>query len=108
MTVRTESRYVGDLRPRINNNQQARKEAAGESKIVFQSDPPRTLFTFQQFADRQPAFSESSLRWLRFHQDENGFASAFINVGRRVLIDETKFFEVIDGQNSGSSPRGGR
>ena len=61
-------------------------------------DSPQ-LFTFTQFAKRHPAFPESSLRWLRFNDRENGFAAAFVNVGRRVLVDEERFFEVIERQN---------
>jgi len=41
----------------------------------------------------------SSLRWLRFNQETNGFADAFVTVGRRVLIDEGKFFDAIERQN---------
>ena len=58
-----------------------------------------TLRTFNQFASQHPAFSESSLRWLRFNQERNGFASAFVSVGRRCLIDESEFFRVIAEQN---------
>lgn len=35
------------------------------------------------------------LRYLIFHADSNGFAKAIHRVGRRVLIDEEKFFECI-------------
>jgi len=50
-------------------------------------------------AAQHPAFSEASLRWLRFNQGTNGFADAFVTVGRRVLIDEGKFFFAIEKQN---------
>ena len=56
----------------------------------------RSLSTFSSFADKHSeAFTVPSLRWLRFNQDENGFACAFVNVGRRVLIDELKAYEYI-------------
>lgn len=42
------------------------------------------------------------MRHLRFHQSAKGFESAFIKVGRRVLIDEAKFFECIKNQGGGS------
>lgn len=58
------------------------------------------LHTIRQFSGKHPAFSEPALRNLRFHQDTNGFAPAFINVGRKVLIDEAKFFECIANQNT--------
>lgn len=35
------------------------------------------------------------LRHLRFHEADNGFGGAFVKIGRRVLIDERRFFECI-------------
>jgi hypothetical protein len=32
------------------------------------------------------------LRHLIFNERTNGFAAAFVRVGRRVLVDEAKFF----------------
>ena len=59
-----------------------------------------TLATIPNFAKKHPdAFTVSSVRWIRFNQDTNGFASAFVTVGRRVLIDEDRFFEIIARQN---------
>lgn len=43
------------------------------------------------------------LRHLRFHQSAKGFESAFVKVGRRVLIDEAKFFECVEKQQEGSN-----
>ena len=65
------------------------------------------LLTVAQFAERHPAFSEGSLRWLRFKQEEMGFQRAFLSCGRRVLIDEDQFFEVIAKQNRSSDPECG-
>lgn len=62
-----------------------------------------TLLTFRQFSEKHPAFSESSLRWIRFNEEKNGFRSAFVCVQRRVLVDESEFFRVIAEQN-GRSP----
>ena len=55
--------------------------------------------TVRQFAYKYPAFSESSLRWLIFNQETNGFAAAFVKLGRRILINEKRFFQVVDGKN---------
>ncbi|MCQ8130148.1 hypothetical protein [Methylomonas rivi] len=41
------------------------------------------------------------LRHLRFHQETNGFKTAFKTVGRRVLVDEREFFRIVDEQNQG-------
>lgn len=43
------------------------------------------------------------LRHLIFHARENGFAEAFKRCGRRVLIDEQKFFECLDKQQENST-----
>jgi hypothetical protein len=59
------------------------------------------LFSLRQFAARNPAFSEPSLRWIRFNQRSNGFARAFVKVGRRVLVNEDIFFECIRQCNPG-------
>lgn len=70
------------------------------------------LRTVKQFAEAHPAFSQGSLRWLIFNAnsrphnhgqvDGNGMEQALVRVGRRVLIDETKFFEWITSQQGGS------
>ena len=39
------------------------------------------------------------LRHLIFHADTNGFRIAIKRVGRRVLIDEKKFFEFVEEKN---------
>jgi len=57
------------------------------------------LLSLKQFSKKHPAFTEPGLRWLRFNQETNGFASAFVTVGRRVLIDEGEFFGAIERQN---------
>ena len=80
------------------------------------SDIP-ALLTFRQFSEKHQAFTEASLRWLRFRSEEsrcirsrrkpvadevpNGFADAFVQVGRRVLIDEVRFFRIIAVLNGG-------
>jgi len=35
------------------------------------------------------------LRHLMFYRETNGFADAFIKRGRRVLVNETKFFQLV-------------
>jgi len=38
------------------------------------------------------------LRHLIHHSKNNGFADAFIRCGRRVLVDEERFFEILQDQ----------
>ena len=75
--------------------------------------PFQTLYTVEQFADKQPAFSASALRNLIFKAESrkswNGEISgnglieygAIIRVGRKVLIDGERFLEWVRQQNNG-------
>lgn len=60
---------------------------------------PPSLLTIKQFAQRHPAFTEASLRWLRFKSPANGFGPAFLKVGKRVLVWEEEFFRIVENQN---------
>ena len=69
---------------------------------------PRVLFTVRQLAERHPAFPQGSLRNLIFLAANrktsrgsirgNGLEFALVRLGRKVLIDEAKFFDWIDAQ----------
>ena len=69
----------------------------------------RTLSTVRQFSEKHPAFSQGSLRNLIHLSTErysskgkipgNGLAVALVRIGRKLLIDESKFFEWIEKQN---------
>lgn len=52
------------------------------------------VVTVKQFSQQNPAWSEGSLRWLRFNQDSNGLAEAgaFLEQGRRLLLHKPSFF----------------
>ncbi len=68
-----------------------------------------TLLTVKQFPVKHPAFSEGSLRFQIFNAKPrktsrgeiagNGLESALVRLGRKVMIDEAKFFEWLDRQN---------
>jgi len=72
---------------------------------------PRTLLTVRQFAEKHPAFQQGSLRNLIFLAESrntskgkiagNGLSVALVRIGRKVLIDESKFFDWIDLQQEG-------
>lgn len=68
------------------------------------SDVP-TLLTVRQFAERHPAFSESSLRWLIFiagtPRAGADISRSIVRVGRRVLLDEREFMKCV---RSGTYP----
>ncbi len=54
-----------------------------------------TLLTVRQFSEKHPAFPVGGLRFRIFHEDENGMKAAgvIIRNGRRILLDEERFFE---------------
>ena len=79
------------------------------STIAGTSTPqPRILLTVRQLAERHPAFPQGSLRNLIFLAGNrktsqgiirgNGLEVALVRIGRKLLIDEARFFEWIDRQ----------
>ena len=72
---------------------------------------PRALLTVRQLADKHPAFPQGALRNLIYLAESrntskgkiegNGLAVALVRIGRKVLIDEAKFFNWIDAQQGG-------
>lgn len=57
--------------------------------------------TVNQFTDKHTAFTKGGIRALIFNENTNGLAKAgaVIRIGRKVLIDETKFFAWVESQN---------
>ena len=72
---------------------------------------PRTLLTVRQFAKKHPAFQQGSLRNLIFLAESrntskgkiagNGLDVALVRIGRKLLIDEARFFSWVDAQQGG-------
>jgi hypothetical protein len=60
-----------------------------------------TLLTVRQFSEKHPAFPQSGLRYRIFFADENGLteSGALVRVGRRIYIDESKFFAWVTGES---------
>ena len=56
-----------------------------------------TLLTVKQLSQKHPAFPEGGLRKQIFYSDTNGMeeTGALVRVGRRVLLNEEKFFDWI-------------
>lgn len=53
------------------------------------------LSTIKQFCEKYPAFTQGGLRDRIFYADSNGLKKfgAILRDGRKVLIDEHKFFQ---------------
>jgi hypothetical protein len=60
-----------------------------------------TLSTVNQFTAKHPAFTLGGLRSLIFNETTNNLKSsgAVVRIGRKVLIDDAKFFAWIESQN---------
>ena len=59
-----------------------------------------TLSTIRRFTEKYPdGFTQGGLRALRFNCETNGFKDAFVTIGRKVLIDEKRFFDIVAEQN---------
>ncbi|WNB76775.1 hypothetical protein [Methylomonas koyamae] len=57
--------------------------------------------TVNQFCDKYPAFTRGGVRALVFNENSNGLAAsgAIVRIGRKVLINEDKFFGWVELQN---------
>ena len=57
--------------------------------------------TVNQLIKENPAFTNGGIRSLIFNEHSNGLAQsgAIVRIGRKVLIDETKFFAWVQAQN---------
>ncbi|MHB1174047.1 MAG: hypothetical protein ACYCZJ_02840 [Sulfuriferula sp.] len=91
-------------------NQTATAQAISHAFSAPQQQPP-VLLTVRQFSEAHPAFPQGSLRNLIFLAESrkttkgtitgNGLDGALVRIGRKVLIDESKFFQWIDAQQGG-------
>jgi len=61
-----------------------------------------TLLSVPQFSERNPAFSQGGVRYLIFNAEKNGLqkSGALVRLGRRILIDEEKFFSWVENQQN--------
>ena len=54
--------------------------------------------TIKQFTEHHNAFNHGGMRHLIFHEETNGLkeSGAIIRVGRKILINEPKFFSWLE------------
>ncbi len=59
------------------------------------------ILTVKQFPEKYPAFPNGAIRNLIFHGSSNGLndSGAIIRIGRKILINEVKFFEWLNNLN---------
>ncbi|MGY6278295.1 hypothetical protein [Methylomonas sp. MgM2] len=83
------------------NNQTATANAE-----AIQTEAMQTAWiylTVRQFCEKHKAFTAGGLRALIFNEHQNGLAQAgaIVRIGRKVLINEEKWFAWIESQNAG-------
>lgn len=62
------------------------------------------LMTVRQFCARYPWPSEAAMRAYILKADVLGIKGAFTRVGRRILVNPARFFELIQELNNEKSP----
>lgn len=62
-----------------------------------------TFVNVQQLVQRQPAFTVGGVRAWIFNEETNGLkeSGAIIRIGKKLVIDEAKFIEWIQGGANG-------
>lgn len=63
----------------------------------------RSLFTINQFAKRHSFLSPAAIRFQIFNREKNNLhrSGAMVRLGKKILIDEEKYFDWIDAQQEG-------
>ncbi len=59
------------------------------------------LLTKKQFIEKHSAFTKGGLDAQLFNRKKNGLDSAIIQNGRRILINEEKFFQWLESHQEG-------
>jgi hypothetical protein len=67
------------------------------STNLVQQSPP-VLLTVSQFCEKHSFVSQGGLRFQIFNASDNGLASirAIVRMGRKVLIDEERYFQWVE------------
>lgn len=58
----------------------------------------KRIWTFKQFCSYYAWPTMSGLRWMYAQRKEKDIQDAFLKVGRRVLVDVDKFWEILQQQ----------
>ncbi len=73
---------------------------AKTNTTIFQTKP---LARVKKMPELYPGFTESSIRWLIFNENKNGFKRCVRRIGKKILIDLEQFELWIDEQAQGGS-----
>ena len=61
----------------------------------------QNLKSIKHFTEDNPSFTQGGMRSLIFNEETNGLkdSGAILRVGRKILIDEPRFYDWIKSQN---------
>ena len=61
-----------------------------------------SLLTVKQFVNKDQAFTEGGIRFQIFNEKTNGLkeSGAIVRMGRKVLINEEKYFQWLESQQA--------
>ena len=79
--------------------------AMGTAKTAAPNNSGPALVTTKQFLNRHECFTMAWLRAALFNRETNGLAAAIVPCGRKILIDEAKFFAWLEAQQSNGNAR---
>ena len=69
----------------------------------IQEETKTRYIPITKWPEYHPYPTVSGMRYLRFHQEELGFTSAFLKLNKRILVDEQEFFRILRSQQSNLS-----
>ena len=96
--------HITEGGPRPSIGAAARVPAAdGPAKAIPGGGP--ALLSTKQFLERHACLTMPWLRAALFNRRSNGLAAATVQCGRKILIDETKFFEWLEAQQGRGATR---
>jgi hypothetical protein len=59
---------------------------------------PKPLVSVKKMPELYPGFTQSSIRWLIFNENHNGFKRCVKRIGKKILIDLEQFELWVDSQ----------
>lgn len=80
-------------------NKEKRNATEAQCILSQTTQPTKRLIPVTDWSKYYPWPPEGGLRHLIFNEHTNGFAAAFKRVGRRVLIDDNAFWNIVEEQN---------
>jgi len=72
---------------------------------IIQEDLKTRYIPITRWPEYHPYPTVSGMRYLRFHQEELGFTSAFVKFNKRILVDEQEFFRILRSQQGESNKK---